>query len=244
MARKRGGLAGFWDREKKWLAPVSEGLVGMIPGVGPLAAAGLGAAIGGLDRPGQRGIGFDAGGAVKGGLTGYGMGQLGSMAKGGIQNLLTAGQSAAPAIAPSTPSTMPPAPSQISLTSNVGRATAPAFTPSSSTLSAPSSMQDLLTATPLSTPPTNVFGKIKSGLSAASDWADRNKTAVEGITKGVGMFLPTPQAQAQMAQAKIAEQQLAFQKQQYEDEQNRRRQMAQLLMPMYQQYMTQFGYNK
>ena len=78
----RGGLAGIWDRNKKWLTPVAEGLVGMIPGVGVPLAAGLGAAIGGLDRPGQRGIGLDLGGAVKGGISGYGMGKLGGGLKG------------------------------------------------------------------------------------------------------------------------------------------------------------------
>ena len=76
MARKRGGVAGFWDRQKgliKTLAPMA---LGMIPGVGiPLAAA-AGAAMGGLDRPGKRGIGFDPFGGIKGGLTGAAGGEV------------------------------------------------------------------------------------------------------------------------------------------------------------------------
>lgn len=103
----RGGLAGIWDRNKKWLTPVAEGLVGMIPGVGVPLAAGLGAAIGGLDRPGQRGIGFDVGGAMKGTLSGAAMGGVGSMAKTGLSSLFTGGGAAAG---------LPPAPSQVSLT--------------------------------------------------------------------------------------------------------------------------------
>lgn len=77
MARKRGGLAGFYDRNKGWLKYVAPAAVGAIPGLGPMAAAAVGAAMGG-DREGKSYFkGFDVGGAVKGGLSGYGMGKLG-----------------------------------------------------------------------------------------------------------------------------------------------------------------------
>lgn len=83
MARKRGGLAGFYDRNKGVLqaaAPFIAGAVG-----GPLAGAAVGAAMRGFDRPGKSGVGFDFGQGLSGGLSGYGAGAAGA----GVRNLLT-----------------------------------------------------------------------------------------------------------------------------------------------------------
>lgn len=79
MARKRGGLAGFYDRNKgaiQAVAPFVAGAVG-----GPLAGAAVGAAMKGLDREGKSGIGFDLGQGLAGGISGYGAGALGAGAK-------------------------------------------------------------------------------------------------------------------------------------------------------------------
>jgi hypothetical protein len=79
MARKRGGLAGFYDRNKgaiQAVAPFVAGAVG-----GPLAGAAIGAAMRGLDREGKGGIGFDFGQGIQGGISGYGAGALGAGAK-------------------------------------------------------------------------------------------------------------------------------------------------------------------
>ena len=79
MARKRGGLAGFYDRNKGVLqaaAPFIAGAVG-----GPLAGAAVGAAMRGFDREGQSGIGFDLGQGLQGGISGYGAGALGAGAR-------------------------------------------------------------------------------------------------------------------------------------------------------------------
>jgi hypothetical protein len=75
MAKKRGGIAGFYDRNKKIIKPVATGLAGMF-GTPALGAA-VGAAFGGLDRPGKGGIGLDVMGAAKGGLSGYAAGSAG-----------------------------------------------------------------------------------------------------------------------------------------------------------------------
>jgi hypothetical protein len=86
MARKRGGLAGFYDRNKgilQKLAPIAAGAIG-----GPMAGAAVGAAMRGLDRPGKSGIGFDIGEGLQGGVSGYMAGQTGAALKGGIKNLL------------------------------------------------------------------------------------------------------------------------------------------------------------
>jgi len=94
MARKRGGIAGFYDRNKKIIKPVATGLAGLF-GTPALGAA-VGAAFGGLDRPGKSGIGLDVMGAAKGGLSGYAAGSagqsLGKMAGiGKIGSLQSAG---------------------------------------------------------------------------------------------------------------------------------------------------------
>ena len=90
MARKRGGLAGIYDRNKKYIKTLAPIAAGFIPGVGPLVGAALGAAMGG-DTEGKGYFkGFNAGGAVKGGLSGYGGAKLGQAAKGGLAKMFTA----------------------------------------------------------------------------------------------------------------------------------------------------------
>jgi hypothetical protein len=91
MARKRGGLAGLYDRNKGIIKTVAPIAAGFIPGVGPLIGAGIGAAIGGLDRPGKSGIGLDPFKAVTGGIQGYGGAKMGQSIKGGLGKLFTGG---------------------------------------------------------------------------------------------------------------------------------------------------------
>ena len=95
MAKKRGGLAGLYDRNKGLIKTVAPIAAGFIPGIGPMLGAGIGAAMGGLDREGKSGIGLDVGGAVKGGLSGYGGAKLGQAAKGGLANMFTGGMKSA-----------------------------------------------------------------------------------------------------------------------------------------------------
>ena len=97
--RKRGGLAGIWDRNKGVITPLATLAAGAIGG--PAAAAALGAAMGGLDRPGKRGIGLDAGGAVRGGLQGYTMGKVGQYGAGKLKGLFapTSAAAASPEVA-------------------------------------------------------------------------------------------------------------------------------------------------
>ena len=78
----RGGVAGVWDRNKEVIKPIATGLAGMVPGIGLPLAAGLGAAMGGLDREGKGGIGFDVKQGVKGGLAGATAGAAGAGVKG------------------------------------------------------------------------------------------------------------------------------------------------------------------
>lgn len=91
MAKKRGGIAGFYDRNKGVIKTVAPIAAGFIPGIGPMLGAGIGAAMGGLDREGKSGIGLDVGGALKGGISGYGGAKLGQAAKGGLAKMFTGG---------------------------------------------------------------------------------------------------------------------------------------------------------
>jgi hypothetical protein len=91
--RKRGGLAGLWDRNKNILKPLATGVAGAL--TGGLGAAALGAAMGGLDRPGRGGIGLNLGGAARGALAGYGMGKLGQAGAAKLGSMFGAGPAGA-----------------------------------------------------------------------------------------------------------------------------------------------------
>lgn len=126
--RKRGGVAGTYDRNKALVQAAAPLLAGMlIPGIGSAAAGAItGGLARGLDRPGQRGIGLDLGAAAKGAIAGAGMGQLGGAAKAKFGEFMaeraakklaeTAASGAVPTgpitaqfRAPTMPSALPPA---------------------------------------------------------------------------------------------------------------------------------------
>lgn len=78
--KTRGGLAEIYDRNKGLVRTAASGLAGLFGG--PAAATLVGGAIGGLDRPGKRGVGFDVGRAARGAAQGYAAGGLGAAARG------------------------------------------------------------------------------------------------------------------------------------------------------------------
>ena len=105
--RKRGGLAGIWDRNKGIIKPVVSGALGLVPGIGVPLAAGAGALMGGLDREGKGGVGFDVGKGVAGGISGAAAGGTAAWANGGgVGRLLGRGASSVPA-AGGVPSAVP-----------------------------------------------------------------------------------------------------------------------------------------
>lgn len=98
-AKKRGGYAGVYDRNKKLVSAAATG-VGFLLG-GPAGAALARGGIAGLDRPGQSGIGFDVKRGLKGGLEGYMAGQglnLASSGASALKGLFTGGQTALKAL--------------------------------------------------------------------------------------------------------------------------------------------------
>jgi hypothetical protein len=81
--KKRGGIAGVYDANKQWAVPLGLGILGAVTGGAAIPAL-AGAGIGGLDREGQGGIGFDVGGAARGGVQGLAAGSLGNLAGGAL----------------------------------------------------------------------------------------------------------------------------------------------------------------
>jgi hypothetical protein len=105
LTKDRGGVAGFYDDHKN-LIPIAQGALAMLPGIGPLASAGMGA-LRGFDRPGQGGIGYDAGTGLKGAATGYAAGAAGDMLGKALGIGQTLGGAAKPPLG--TPGTAPSA---------------------------------------------------------------------------------------------------------------------------------------
>lgn len=248
MARKRGGLAGIWDRNKgaiKLLAPMA---LGMIPGVGVPLAAAAGAAMGGFDRPGKRGIGFDLGGGVKGGLSGAASGMTGAGIKKGVASLFTAkapplpalgadiGQSAMQAsgdvmaslgaVAPTSMSSLPPM-------SAPGLSSLGAGMPSPIT-----SVNPAAVSRGISTMGGGGGSRVSRLLKGAKD----NWEMVSDVGKGLNTMLGA-QGQEAMARQKLEQDRMAYEQQlrefnlkrtETEAERESRRRLTQLLMPFIQ----------
>ncbi len=89
----RGGVAGFYDRNKSWLVPVAAGAAGLFTG-GLAAPMVVGAAARGLDREGEGGIGFDVGQGLRGAVEGAAAGS-GATALSGAVNAARMGAAGA-----------------------------------------------------------------------------------------------------------------------------------------------------
>lgn len=259
MAKKRGGLAGLYDRNKGIIqaaAPVVAGAFG-----GPMAGAAVGAAMRGLDRPGKRGIGLDPFEAVKGGLSGYGAGALGQAGRKGITSLFTA--KAAPnaalfesgteamnrglAMIPDV--TIPSAPSPASSLFAPSMPTLPPFNAEKMIGITPQSPMGAPTVTPTLTPPRlparvnpNEGGKSNEGgkrISKLLTGVKENWEPISGIAKGIGATM-SGQAQESLANEKIALERMRFEEEraQLQRERESRQRLTQLLMPLLQAQMT------
>ena len=222
MAKKRGGLAGFYDKNKKIIKPVAAGLAGML-GTPALGAA-VGAAFGGLDREGKKGIGVDLGGAVKGGLSGYAAGQLGAMAgkaggAGGLKGLLTGGKSAATgseALQRGTASMN----KGLSMLDGAGAATT---TPASVGTGGGSSISNLLSGA----------GKAASKVGG---YVEKNKAISELGVKGLLSQLPSEESAIARQRLDLDERKFDMTEQQMEEERERRMFVNQYLRRQYPQY--------
>ncbi len=208
MARKRGGIAGLWDRGKKYIKPIATFTAGM---VNPALGAAVGAAMGGLDREGKSGIGLDVGGAVKGGVTGYGMGKLGALAKGKAAGLFTgAGKGAA---------------------STVG--TGPGFTDVTSRIAsnAPEMASRVNPAALFSAAPgpSNL-----SALGKVGQFVTKNQGLIAGAAKaGAGVLGQMAERDQYGDQLALQRERFELEREEAMRERERRERVARLLMPLF-----------
>lgn len=217
MARKRGGLAGIWDRNKKIIKPIATFAAGM---VNPALGAALGAAMGGLDREGKSGIGFDLKQGAIGGLQGYGAGKLGAMAKSKLAGLFAPG-------ATSGAATGAPA------TAGIGAGGSAVTAPARSSIEA------------LMVPGGGAGGAVSAGAPAAAggSWLARNAPIIATGLQAVGGVMGDQADRevrldsiaAQREAADLQRQQFEYQKEQDRLERERRQRIAQLLMPLFNQ---------
>lgn len=225
MAKKRGGVAGFWDRNKgaiKTLAPIA---AGFIPGVGPLVGAALGAAMNGFDRPGESGIGFDVGRGALGAASGYGGAKLGAGIKSGVGKLYGMTEAGKTAAAGKTAMSV-----QVPTLENLF---APTTSGAGSAFGAGASGANV--APMLPPPAPSLKGP---GLFGKGGYIERNERLLGGAAKGIGSALEGRSLAAQQAQANadalaLKQQEFDYRKQQDEEELARRRRAAELLMPMF-----------
>jgi hypothetical protein len=233
MARKRGGLAGLYDRNKGVIRMLAPAVVGAIPGLGPLAAAGLGAAMRGLDREGKRGIGFDLGQGIRGGLEGYGAGLAGKSVAGGVKGML-APKTAIPKVDTATINT--------DIARGLGAGPTPSIPMPTGAITAPTTTPAATSITARAGEAAGAAAKRESGrLSRATQFLEGRPKTMEAVTKGIQMALPPQESQASMMAAETARNRLAMEREQMEQERQRQMNIAEMLMPMYRQMAQRRG---
>lgn len=217
MARKRGGLAGLWDSKKGVIKTAVPAALSFIPGAGIPLAAGSRALMEGLDREGKSGIGFDPFKGLEGGAKGAAIG-AGTQ---GARALLTGG---------GPMSGMVP---------KIGGGAAKAATQEPRKLISP--LGSLLTG-------DGGASAVQQGAKMSFGQALKNPQVLStAISTGIGM-LPGPESEAARMNADVAQQRVDLEKRKLEmdeedrkREQERRRMIAELLMPYAQGVYSSLG---
>lgn len=229
MARKRGGLAGIWDRNKQIIVPAASGLAGVFGG--PLAGAAVGALARGIDRR-------SLGAAMRGGLEGYGAGALGA----GVGAKLGVGGSSRAAVQRMLAPKVTGAAVQPGLSNaDVARQ----LNPMVGGGSAGGTSAVTGAAKSIADRSVQEVGRNASRLSRVAGFVERNPKTIEMATKGLTSQLPDPQAQRQL-DIQQGNLDLLRQRQGLEEEEFRGRQRAgqatrEMLMPLYQQLLAGRG---
>ena len=217
--KKRGGLAGFYDRNKKLIQAGLPTLAGMfVPGAGAVAGGIVGGLARGLDRPGQGGVALDLGRAAQGAATGAALGTLGAK----VSPMKPAATTTTPPAQPFSPS---PASQRLAEASRVPTTVTP---------------QISAEMAPLSTPaPTSMLNQTRTPeptmMSRLLGFARENAPIVQGVTGAAADVIGSYQDRA------VREQQLKMQEEQMRRERESQERLAQLLMPLFQQQVSQYG---
>jgi hypothetical protein len=220
--KTRGGLAEVYDRNKGVIQAALPALAGMlVPGAGALAGAITGGLARGLDRPGQGGIKPDWGQAARGAATGAALGGLGGTARGKLGEMLGGRTASAgalkPMVAPTGPSVGPAATPMGSVGSTTTPATAPAIAPVAAAA------------------PTVPAESPKPGMLSRLLTTAQKPEVLAPLVGGVADVLGSAQDRA------VKERQVKLEEEQLRMEQERKARMAELLMPLFQQQVTQYA---
>ena len=229
MARKRGGAAGLWDRNKGWLKSVVPAALGAIPGVGVPLAIGAGAAMRGLDRPGKRGIGLDVGQAVRGGLEGYGMGKLGQGARAGIGKML----------APKAATGITPGLSNAEVARQLNPMLSGAPRAATSTTGGGSLAQMVAPSAAAAPPAAAAQAGGGNLLTKTLDFATKYEKPLGMLVEGVAGGVPSAEVETARARNVLDERRFEEELRQQRLREQRQAMMAQLLIPFLQQQMGQ-----
>lgn len=216
--KTRGGLAGAYDRNKK-LVSAAATTAGFLMG-GPAGAGLARGAVQGLDRPGEGGIGFDVRRGAKGLAEGYGAGSVAKIGQAGLQKLFTPGGTSAPLkpmAAPAGPSVGSAATPMGSVGSTTTPATAPAIAPVAAAA------------------PTVPAESPKPGMLSRLLTTAQKPEVLAPLVGGVADVLGSAQDRA------VKERQVKLEEEQLRMEQERKARMAELLMPLFQQQVTQYA---
>jgi hypothetical protein len=235
MARKRGGLAGLWDRKKQYIVPAATGLAGIFGG--PLAGAALGAAMRGADKRSLKS-------AALGGLEGAAMGKLGA----GVGAKLGIGAGSRQAVS--------------NLGAKAGGSIKGLFAPKAAASAAPDMTRTAMGAgmdlpgLRVTAPEIGALAKpaaersfLGSAASAVGSGVGKVAKTIQEYPKAAEMILgalPSPETDIRERQAAVQEGELALQRQQF-DEMMRRQRMqeerealiAQLFSPILQRRLAE-----
>ena len=232
MARKRGGAAGLWDRNKGWLKSVVPAALGAIPGVGVPLAIGAGAAMRGLDRPGKRGIGFDVKEGAIGAAQGYGMGKLGQGARVGLQSMFAPKAAAAPDVLNmdlglGRQAMLPMGgggggASQLPMMSGAGMERLPSVS---------------LPSEPKPSPFRQAGGAVKSATTKTLDFATKYEKPLGMLVEGVAGGVPSAEVETARARNVLDERRFEEELRLQKLREERQALLAELLMPILQRNM-------
>lgn len=224
MARKRGGLAGLYDRNKGKFRTagtlIGTGLGALVGGPAGAKIGGTlaGAAFRGFDRPGKSGIGFDVSQGLQGAAEGYGTAALASGAYGGIKNLFS----------PNISGAMNRASGMIGQ-ANQQIAANPAFGGMAGGAGAAGAAGTAGAAGAAGAAGKAAFAKSLLAPQVLG-------SAIQG---GLSM-LPSAQSEALNAQTRLAQQQFDEEKRRTQMEEERKRRIAEMLMPFMQKNFPQY----
>lgn len=246
--KKRGGLAGFYDRNKQLIQAGLPTLAGMfIPGGGALAGAITGGLARGLDRPGQGGVALNLGQAARGAATGAALGSLGEKFSPLKPSMGAPAPAPTPAPTPaSTAATRTSADARgmlagagdqrdlVTQAMQSGRAM-PAPTPSiTSASTATSRMTDVPGLRFEDIANANVVGTPRS-LGSRAMSALLQPEVLAPVSGAVADVIGSAQDRA------VRERQLALEEERMRRERESQERLAQLLMPLFQQTASQYG---